>query len=69
MFYFCFLFKSFSFLVINKKYKTYRYAMKCLYKKRIKLKKGESLALNERCMLQRVSKFNDFCLMFYYQNI
>jgi len=31
------------------------YAMKCLYKKRIKLKKGESLALNERCMLQRVS--------------
>ena len=31
--------------------------MKCLYKKRIKLKKGESLALNERCMLQRVSEF------------
>jgi len=29
--------------------------MKCLDKKRIKLKQGESLALNERSMLQMVS--------------
>lgn len=32
-----------------------RYAMKCLDKKRIKLKGGESLALNERAMLSLVS--------------
>lgn len=31
------------------------YAMKCLDKKRIKLKQGESLALNERVMLSAVS--------------
>jgi len=33
----------------------YRYAMKCLDKKRIKLKGGETLALNERIMLSLVS--------------
>lgn len=32
-----------------------RYAMKCLDKKRIKMKQGESLALNERIMLSSVS--------------
>jgi len=32
-----------------------RYAMKCLDKKRIKLKGGETLALNERIMLSLVS--------------
>ena len=32
----------------------YRYAMKCLDKKRIKLKQGETLALNERIMLSHV---------------
>ena len=32
-----------------------RYAMKCLDKKRIKLKQGETLALNERIMLSLVS--------------
>lgn len=32
-----------------------RYAMKCLDKKRIKLKQGETLALNERTMLSLVS--------------
>ena len=32
-----------------------RYAMKCLDKKRIKMKHGEALALNERHMLQMVS--------------
>lgn len=32
-----------------------RYAMKCLDKKRIKLKQGETLALNERIMLSMVS--------------
>jgi beta-adrenergic-receptor kinase len=31
------------------------YAMKCLDKKRIKLKHGQSLALNERTMLSSVS--------------
>ena len=31
------------------------YAMKCLDKKRIKMKQGESLALNERSMLSSVS--------------
>ena len=31
------------------------YAMKCLDKKRIKMKQGEMLALNERSMLQVVS--------------
>lgn len=31
------------------------YAMKCLDKKRIKMKQGEMLALNERNMLQAVS--------------
>ena len=33
----------------------FRYAMKCLDKKRIKLKGGETLALNERIMLSLVS--------------
>jgi len=32
-----------------------RYAMKCLDKKRIKMKGGETLALNERIMLSLVS--------------
>jgi hypothetical protein len=32
-----------------------RYAMKCLDKKRVKLKQGETLALNERIMLALVS--------------
>ena len=32
-----------------------RYAMKCLDKKRIKMKNGESLATNERIMLSLVS--------------
>ena len=31
-----------------------RYAMKCLYKKRIKMKQGERLAVNERDILARV---------------
>ncbi len=33
----------------------FRYAMKCLDKKRIKLKSGESMAINERVILSRVS--------------
>ena len=33
----------------------FRYAMKCLDKKRIKMKGGETLALNERIMLSLVS--------------
>ena len=33
----------------------HRYAMKCLDKKRIKMKGGETLALNERIMLSLVS--------------
>ncbi len=37
------------------------YAMKCLDKKRIKMKQGESLALNERSMLSSVSsEVNNF---------
>ena len=34
---------------------SHRYAMKCLDKKRIKMKQGETLALNERIMLSLVS--------------
>nr|CRZ21935.1 Bm7964 [Brugia malayi] len=36
-----------------------RYAMKCLDKKRIKMKQGETLALNERIMLSLVSTGED----------
>lgn len=44
------------------------YAMKCLDKKRIKMKQGETLALNERTMLSLVSTgvnliFNFFCFI------
>ena len=35
------------------------YAMKCLDKKRIKMKQGESLAINERLMLNLVSTGED----------
>ena len=35
------------------------YAMKCLDKKRIKMKQGETLALNERIMLSLVSTGHD----------
>ena len=34
----------------------HRYAMKCLDKKRIKMKQGETLALNEKHMLSLVSE-------------
>ena len=37
------------------------YAMKCLDKKRIKLKGGEALAINERVMLQLVSTEVRYC--------
>src|SRR6218665_927011 len=37
----------------------FRYAMKCLDKKRIKMKQGETLALNERVMLSLVSTGED----------
>ena len=37
------------------------YAMKCLDKKRIKLKQGEMLALNERFILQLVSSGSEVC--------
>jgi len=37
----------------------FRYAMKCLDKKRIKMKQGETLALNERLMLSLVSTGED----------
>jgi len=40
------------------------YAMKCLDKKRIKMKQGETLALNERIMLSLVSTgVRDFFLL------
>ena len=39
------------------------YAMKCLDKKRIKMKQGESLALNERMMLSSVSNGVSFKLL------
>lgn len=45
---FLFWFLTFTFAV-------FRYAMKCLDKKRIKMKQGETLALNERIMLSLVS--------------
>jgi len=45
------------------------YAMKCLYKKRIKLKKGETLALNERCMLQRVDSPFIVCISYAFQSV
>jgi serine/threonine protein kinase len=38
------------------------YAMKCLDKKRIKMKQGETLALNERIMLSLVSTGVSFVL-------
>lgn len=37
------------------------YAMKCLDKKRIKMKQGETLALNERIMLSLVSTGVSLC--------
>ena len=42
------------------------YAMKCLDKKRIKMKQGETLALNERIMLSLVSTGVKlfFCFLF-----
>lgn len=44
------------------------YAMKCLDKKRIKMKQGETLALNERTMLSLVStgvsQFSNFLFIF-----
>ena len=42
-------------MLLNIIYFLYRYAMKCLDKKRIKMKGGETLALNERIMLSLVS--------------
>lgn len=39
-----------------------RYAMKCLDKKRIKMKQGETLALNERIMLSLVSTGVSMCV-------
>lgn len=45
----------FSFFFLLLIFSSHRYAMKCLDKKRIKLKQGETLALNERIMLSLVS--------------
>lgn len=57
------------------------YAMKCLDKKRIKMKQGETLALNERTMLSLVSTgvsvsylfniglYNDFIFRFFAKNL
>ena len=42
-------------LVLCRESWLFRYAMKCLDKKRIKMKQGETLALNERQMLSLVS--------------
>lgn len=42
----------------------HRYAMKCLDKKRIKMKQGETLALNERLMLSLVSTGVSCLLLF-----
>lgn len=43
------------------------YAMKCLDKKRIKMKQGETLALNERIMLSLVSTgVSQFVTHYYY---
>ena len=44
------------------------YAMKCLDIKRIRLKNGEALALNERKMLQAVSEVTIFSSSFEYLN-
>lgn len=41
------------------------YAMKCLDKKRIKMKQGESLALNERFMLSLVSTGVGLSFLYY----
>lgn len=41
------------------------YAMKCLDKKRIKMKQGETLALNERTMLSLVSTGVSVSNLFY----
>lgn len=45
---------------------TLRYAMKCLDKKRIKMKQGETLALNERIMLSLVSTGVSFFFLFFF---
>ncbi|KHN79022.1 G protein-coupled receptor kinase 2 [Toxocara canis] len=49
-----------------------RYAMKCLDKKRIKMKQGETLALNERIMLSLVSTGQDcpfiVCMTYAFQS-
>ncbi|XP_078492523.1 G protein-coupled receptor kinase 3 isoform X1 [Ciona intestinalis] len=45
------------------------YAMKCLDKKRIKLKQGESLSLNERKMLQMVDSPFIVCISYAFQSI
>jgi len=45
------------------------YAMKCLDKKRIKLKQGESLSLNERHMLQIVDSPFIVCISYAFQSI
>lgn len=42
----------------------YRFALKCLDKKRLKLKKGEDVAINERNILMRVS--SPFIVNMYY---
>nr|CAB3220344.1 beta-adrenergic receptor kinase 2 [Phallusia mammillata] len=44
------------------------YAMKCLDKKRIKLKQGESLSLNERSMLQMVDSPFIVCISYAFQS-
>lgn len=46
-----------------------RYAMKCLDKKRIKMKQGETLALNERLMLSLVSTGVSFSSLFILKDI
>ena len=48
-------FKVFPLFDLEPRRFNFRYAMKCLDKKRIKMKGGETLALNERIMLSLVS--------------
>ena len=43
------------------------YAMKCLYKKRIKMKQGERMAVNERDILARVDTPFIVCLNYAFQ--
>ena len=56
--------KSTQLLMISFLFMAQRFAVKCLDKRRIKMKRGESMALNERDILSRLS--NPFIVNMHY---